>query len=312
MGNKLVAMTSQNKQPLIFFGAGEISLAALKTASKLFVIEAVFTKPDTEHRGKTSQTPVKQWADTQDIPTFQPANAKELENMLYSSNFSSAMGFLVDYGVIISQRSIDFFDKGIVNSHFSLLPRLRGADPITAAILQGLDTTGVTLMQLAAGLDTGPIIAQRELHGISKFTIHELDDALMKLNDAMINDFLISYYNGEITPQNQDESQATMTHRLQKSDGEITLDKSASQVEREVRAYLSWPGSFFEWKGRRVIIKQAQISQEHAEPLELKRVGNTIVLGCHNGSIEILRLQLAGKKEMTAIDFINGHSQELQ
>lgn len=303
-------MTTSTKS-IIFFGTGEISVAALKTASKLFEVEAVFTKPDSEHHGKTIISPVKAWATEHKLPVLQPRSGDELTKQLTSANFSSKMGLLVDYGIIVRQSAIDFFEHGIVNSHFSLLPKLRGADPITAAILEGLDVSGITLMQLAEKLDAGPIIIQNELPGIANMDVDELDQAFIELNDRMLREYLLDYYNGDLSVIKQNESDATYTIKLQKNDGLIDGSKPALQVEREIRAFLSWPGSYFDWHNTRIIIKQAVLSEQTLSPQELKLIDGCLIFGCKTGSIEILSLQVAGKKEMTAKDFINGHRTKL-
>jgi methionyl-tRNA formyltransferase len=301
-----------NTESIIFFGTGQISLAALKTASDLFRIEAVFTKPDSEHHGKLIVSPVKEWASAQGLKILQPSSGNELTEQLKSNNFTSNMGLLVDYGIIVKQSAIDFFKLGIVNSHFSLLPKLRGADPITGAILEGLEESGITLMQLVEKLDAGPIIAQEKLTGIGKMNVDELDKAFVDLNNEMLRRYLIPYCQGNIKTTAQVENEATYTKKLDKNDGLIDENKSAIQVEREVRAYLSWPGSFFEWQGERIIIKQASLADYDLAPLQLTVIDGKLVLGCKSGSIEIQSLQIAGKKEMTAKDFMNGHRSKLK
>lgn len=297
------------KPSVIFFGTGAISLRALQTTAKLCRIEAVITKADSSNHGRVTSSPVKIWANQHNIAVFQPGNKRELSQIFAQESFQSRMGVLVDYGLIIEQSVIDFFARGIVNSHFSLLPKLRGADPITSAILQGLPQTGVSLMLLTAGLDTGPIIAQEATESITGLNIHQLEALLMDLNDKMLQKYLVDYCNGKLTPVAQDEARATMTRQLKKSDGQITADKSAQQVEREIRAYLGWPGSFFVHHNLRITITVAKIHQTTAKltPLELAHTGAKLLLGCGDGAIEIDRLKIAGKNEMSAQAFINGY-----
>lgn len=299
---------------VVFFGTGPISLRALQTVNKLCTIEAVITKPDSTNHGKTISPPVKTWATEHDIYVFQPENKSSLSKLFTQENFQARMGVLVDYGLIVEQSVIDFFKRGIVNSHFSLLPKLRGADPIASAILQGLPETGVSLMELVLELDAGPIITQKKVNDIAKLNIHQLEAALMDANDDLLEQYLIDYYNGKVPSYDQDDSQATMTHQLKKTAGEITADKSAQQVEREIRAYLGWPSSYFTYNDLRLTITSAKIYQDTPKlaPLELAQCETKLLLGTAKGVIEIKTLKIAGKKEMTAMAFINGYRSKIK
>lgn len=133
-------------EQLVFFGTGPVALASAESLGRKFKLEAIVTKPDhATHSGSVIEQSLKLWAQTQNTPCFQPANAKELTQLLDDQSFKSRMGVVVDYGIIIPHIVISAFELGIINSHFSLLPKLRGPDPITAAILEGCDTTGVSL-----------------------------------------------------------------------------------------------------------------------------------------------------------------------
>lgn len=305
---------SKTRPKVVFFGTGPISLRALQTVNKLCTIEAVITKPDSTNHGKTISPPIKAWATEHNIRVFQPENKSSLNKLFTQENIQAQMGVLVDYGLIIEQSVINFFKRGIVNSHFSLLPKLRGADPITSAILQGLPETGVSLMELVLELDAGPIIAQKKINNIAKLNIFQLEATLMDANDDILEEYLIDYYNGKVPSYDQDDSQATMTHQLKKTAGEITADKPAQQVEREIRAYLGWPSSYFAYNDLRLSITSARIYQDAPKlaPLELAQCGTKLLLGTIQGVIEIESLKVAGKKEMTAIAFINGYRSKIK
>ncbi len=304
----------KTKPKVVFFGTGQISLRALQTVDKLCMIEAVITKPDSTNHGKTISPPIKTWATEHNIRVFQPENKSSLSKLFTQENFQAQIGVLVDYGLIIEQSVIDFFKRGIVNSHFSLLPKLRGADPITSAILQGLPETGVSLMKLVPQLDAGPIIAQKKVNNIAKLNIYQLEATLMDASDDLLEQYLINYYNDEVPSYDQDDLQATMTHQLKKIDGEITADKPAQQIEREVRAYLGWPSSYFTYNDLRLSITSAKICRDTPKlaPLELAHYQTKLLLGTAKGVIEIKTIKVAGKKEMTAMAFINGYRSKIK
>lgn len=295
---------------LVFFGTGPISLATLEQVAESFAIEAVVTKADSINpAGKTIESPVKLWAKDHHVPVFQPRKKTELAELFDQQTFASQVGLVVDYGLIIPKSVIDSFPKGIINSHFSMLPQWRGADPITTAILSGADQTGVSLMIINEGMDTGELIAQEHYEIPTNITIHELETALVKLSNKLIQQVLPRYFNGEIMAWQQDNSiEPSYTKKLSKDDGLIDWAKEAAVLEREIRAYLGWPGSYTTLASKPVIITQAHVlDYPNAKPSLAFKHDKQFAVQCGKNALIIDRLKPAGKREMTGQEFLAGH-----
>jgi methionyl-tRNA formyltransferase len=230
------------------------------------------------------------------------------------------LGIVIDYGFIINQDVIDYFPLGIVNSHFSLLPEWRGADPITFAILSGQETTGVSLMCITAGMDEGPVFAQAEHQIGSHDTTPSLTSDLIELSDAMLKDFLPLYFEGGIEPRPQEEIASMMnrsitpsySRKLTKDDGIIDWNKPAEQIEREIRAFIDWPKSRTKLAGKDVIITKAYAvpsTAPDAKPgdVDVVKEAKMLSVATSNGSLWIEQLKPAGKKEMPISAFLAGY-----
>lgn len=298
---------------VVFFGTGDVSLKTLEGIHPTIAVEAIITKPDlVTSSGHRLQPAVKTWATKHTIPCHQPANKAELIELFSSTQFSSRLGLVVDYGLIIPTGVIDSFELGILNSHFSLLPKWRGADPITWSILAGDKATGVTIMQLEAGMDTGDILAVEEYDLAVKETTESLTTKLITISNKLLLVTIPKYLAGTLTPQPQDNTQATFSKKITKQDGELKPEKySATELERQIRAYLGWPGSYIERKGIRLTIKQALADQESLPINTLMEHNGKLLLGCKEGSLDILSIQPAGKKPMDAKGFVNGYARLL-
>lgn len=295
------------KPSLVFFGTGEVSLKTIEGIADHFDIEAVITKPDLiTSSSKTRPAELKIWAEEYQVPCFTPMNKAELSSLFADQKFKSELGLVVDYGIIIPQDVIDAFPCGILNSHFSLLPKLRGADPITFAVLEGHKETGVTIMQLVAKLDEGDILAQEKYQMPANITTPQLTNALINLSNKILIEVIPNYLAGKIKPKPQ-IGKPTYSRRLTKADGRLDPNKSVEQLEREVRAYAGWPKSYFEWQGKNYIVHKAEVSRQKAEVGGLEVVGKKLLYGCIDGSIEILEIQPANKPKMNAKAFTNGY-----
>lgn len=296
------------KPKIVFFGTGIVSLKTIEGICDRFEIETIITKPDlVTSSGKTRPAELKVWAQEHNIDCFTPANRAELSQLFDKQKFDSQVGLVVDYGIIIAQDVIDSFPIGILNSHFSLLPQLRGADPITFAILEGAQETGVTIMQIVAGLDEGDIVAQEKYSLRPDITTPELTEDLIALSNKMLVYTIPDYLSGQIKPHPQ-AGNPTYSRRLTKQDGRLDPSKSAAQLEREVRAYVGWPKSYFDWQGKTYIVHKANVATAKIPKGELKVVDKKLFYGCKDGSLKILEIQPAGKPKMNAAAFINGYS----
>lgn len=305
-------MHKLSKPSLVFFGTGPTSLDALQALNQDFTIEAVITKPAVKtSSGNTRPTEIEGWATQQNLPVLTPASKAELSELIVEHSFASTAGVVLDYGRIIPQDVIDSFALGIVNSHFSLLPQHRGADPIRAAILEGDKTTGVTIMKIVAELDAGPILTWAEYELTDTITEPNLRTALSELNCALLPATLKLYLNGDIDPIEQDSEAATYTSKTRKEDGIIDPSKLPDQLVRQVHAYVNWPKSYFELNGSTIVIVDAKASAVEAPLGKLANSEGKLYFGCTAGSLEIITIQPAGKKLMDSQSFINGYKQLL-
>lgn len=250
-------MTNQTKNSkIIFFGTPKVSADVLEALINAgYDIEAVVTNPDQPVGRKHVITPppVKVLALEKGIPVYQPEKLKEF--VLPQSD----LAIVVAYGKIIPQSIIDSFPLGILNIHYSLLPKYRGASPVEHAILSGDPATGVTIQKLVFKLDAGPIIAVREIDIAEETTTPELKDELTRAGSELLVETLPKYIAGEITPIEQDESLATHCGKIEKADGEIKLSDDDHEKWRKYKAYYGWPGVFyFDESGKRVKVTAAE------------------------------------------------------
>lgn len=292
---------------LVFFGSGPVAAASLEKLAQQFEIEAVITKPQPPHHKEPF--PVLEVAKKLALRTLTPNSKQELSELFKTKPVHSKLGVVIDYGFIINQDVIDSFPLGIVNSHFSLLPEWRGADPISFAILSGQVKTGVSLMVIDAGLDTGKLIASRSLTIKPDDTTPSLTDALVALSNELLVEFLPRYASGEVQPKQQPHpNRATYSRKLTKQDGIIDWHKPAEVIEREIRAYAEWPKSRTTLAGREVIITKATVLDMTLAPEKVIAENKQLIVGCGEGSLRIERLKPAGKQEMTAEAFLAGYS----
>ncbi len=309
---------------IIFFGSPREaagSLEALILAGHDVV--AVYTRPDRRAgRGRTNTpTPVKKFAESQDLPVFSPASLRDNTGERDRMESANADVFVVvAYGRILPADILQVPQMGVVNVHPSLLPLYRGPSPVVAAILDGQKQTGVTVMLLDEGMDTGPVLAQSppvRLTGRERAA--RLQARLFKEGAAMLPTVLAGLQDGTTVPSPQDDSKATVTRLLKRSDGEIDWAKSAEQIDRMVRAYDPWPGTFTSWNGRGLKILDVEpMSEAVAGPATEPGPGpgqekgkivirdGRLIIGTGTGPLEITRLQLEGRQAVSADDFQRG------
>lgn len=291
-----------SKPGVVFFGSGPVAAKSLELLAKNFSVEAVVTKPKpAHHRGSF---PVLDVAEQLKLAVRTVSNRAELDSLMAEKPFSSSVGVLIDFGIIVSQKVIDYFPKGIINSHFSLLPQWRGADPITFSILSGQPKTGVSLMLIDVGMDTGKLIRQKSLDISANDTTTSLTKRLILLSNDLLAEDLPAYLSGSLKPRLQPHpSRATYSRKLTKEDGKIDWNKPAEQIEREIRAYEQWPKSYTVLAGKDVIITAAHVSKNRDE--------NSLSLETGSDYLVIDKLKPAGKSEMTAAEFIRGYCKNL-
>jgi methionyl-tRNA formyltransferase len=305
---------------VIFFGSGPVAAESLKLLKKDFFIEAVVTKPTTmaEMVSACSDTPVHSVSDRH-----------ELDVLFTTEKFDSTIAILIDFGIIVSQEIIDYFPKGIVNSHFSLLPELRGADPISFAILEGKNITGVSLMLLVKAMDEGPILSRGELELTGTETGPSLTDSLIILSHSLLKNTIPAYLNNMINPASgvtpvprsqeficnllNKEFNPTYTRKLKKSDGLIDWSKPASQIDREIRAFIDWPKSRTTIEFIDCVVTAVSILNEKVtgEAGSLFISGKKLAVVCGENALLIETIKPAGKKEMDSTGFLNGYRNRL-
>lgn len=305
-------MVDTSTPSIVFFGTGPVAAKSLELLAKNFAIEGVVTKPRPAHH--KGPVPVIDTAGKLDLPIHTASSKKDLDALFIQKPVKSQLAVLIDFGIIVSQEVIDYFPLGILNSHFSLLPDLRGADPITFAILSGQKETGVSLMMLVPAMDEGPLIGYESYALPEDITTPELTDELILLSDSLLKSHLPSIFSGEAVTQSQEVTGKAVSYsqKLQKSDGEINWHKPASQIEREIRAYLGWPGSKTSINGLEVIITKAHSIKENSLPGEVHFDKKTLYIGCGEESLAIERLKPIGKTEMSITAFLAGYGQRLQ
>lgn len=291
---------------VVFLGSGPVAAKSLRLLQNHTRIEAVITKASTEDMLRS--------AAPEDTPVLIANNKRELDTLIGEQQFTSPVGIVIDYGVIISPAAINSFPKGIINSHFSLLPELRGADPISFAVLSGAARTGVSLMLIDEGLDTGDLLAQSPYELTNDITTPELTEQLIELSDHMLREILPKYIAGDITPVDQihasiaDSKVATHSRKLTKDDGILDTDKSASQLEREVRAFIEWPKTRTKIGDKDVVITSAIVSNiQIGEIGSIAQKDKHLLIQTADGTLDVLTLKPAGKKEMTAEGFLAGY-----
>lgn len=297
-------MTKQSPT-VIFFGSGPVAAESLRLLAQDFTIEAVVTKPVPEHHRGTA--PVIELAKELNLPYVTPANKKELTTLFVRKPFESSIGIVIDYGIIIEQPVLDYFPFGIINSHFSLLPEWRGADPITFSILSGQAETGVSLMRIVAALDEGPVLAQEKLVIQPADTSQSLTQKLIQLSHTMLVQYLPGYIEGSLKLREQTGT-PSYSRQLTKQDGVVDWTKPAEQLEREVRAYLEWPKSRAQFGPYTVILKEVDVMDTSGTPGTTFVEKNTLIVYCGKKALSIKRLQPENKKEMPVEAFLRGYT----
>lgn len=291
-------MTSTSKT-IVFFGSGPVAAASLESLAEHFSIEMVITKAvPAYHKGVA---PVEELVKKLNLPVLFASNKTELDGLMKTHSFESRVGVIVDYGVIVTKEVIDYFPLGIVNSHFSLLPQWRGADPITFSILSGQEKTGVSLMVIEPTLDTGKLITQKVLHIDPDDTTPTLTNKLVALSNELLAEYLPRYIDGEITPKNQPHpDRVSFSRKLTKEDSMLDPKKPAPELEREVRAFIGWPKSRIELFGHLVVVTKAHVSKTQETKLDI---------ACGDGQyLSIDELIGPSGKTMDAKSFLNGYA----
>ena len=296
---------------IVFMGTPGFALPSLKALLAGHELLAALTQPD-KPAGRSKvlrQSPVKRAALAAGLPILQPRRIRYADTLEALRKLDADVFVVVAYGQILPQALLDLPRYGTVNVHASLLPRWRGAAPIQAAIRAGDPCSGVSIMLLDAGLDTGPLLAARSLELAPRETGASLHDKLAVMGAALLAETLPPYLSGDIAPVPQDASLATYAPQIKKTDGEIDWRMSAVEIDRLVRAFTPWPGSATSWQGKTLKIIAGQAGPGQAAPGRVTLVDGRIAIGTGECLYLPARLQLAGKQALDAGDFLNGYRQ---
>jgi methionyl-tRNA formyltransferase len=314
---------------IIYMGTPQFAVPALealiagaapgKVLPEGYEIITVITRPD-KPAGRGQEiiySPVKQAALAHGIPVWQPGSLKRPENIEALAAYRADLYIVAAFGQILPQAVLDLPRYGTLNIHASLLPKYRGVSPISEAILQGDTETGVTIMLIDAGVDTGPILLKRSIPIAEDDTTGTLTTRLAYLGAQALLEVLPRWVKGEIVPEPQDEQKASHTRMLRKEDGEISWDRPAAVLARAVRAYTPWPGAYTPWRGKLLKILAAHaLASEPDTPVppgtvslreEPSHQALAIVTGA--GFLVVERLQLEGRKAMSTEEFLRGYPQ---
>lgn len=284
------------------------SLRALHEAGH--EISGVITQPDRRKgRGKrVVPPPVKDTALSLGIPVYQPDNPNTEDFLHQLAALSPNVIVTVAFGHLLKEQILNLPPHGCLNVHASLLPKYRGAAPIAWAIFNGEEVTGVTIMKMDEGMDTGPILAVREEVIRPDDTTETLGQRLSEIGAALIVETLDKWLAGRITPVPQDPHHATYAPPLKKSDGKIDWARPAAEIERQIRAMTPWPGAFTTIEGKMLKIFKAEVvdTDEAMEPGQSLITNDAWRVTTGNGALELLEIQLEGKKRQNIHTFLKG------
>ncbi|MBI4267666.1 MAG: methionyl-tRNA formyltransferase [Chloroflexi bacterium] len=301
---------------VVFMGTPEFAVLSLEhLLLNQSEVVAVYTQPDrAAGRGRTPvASPVKRVALDWNLPVVQPVNFKASETVAQLAGFHPDVIVVAAFGQILPRAVLDIPPYRCINIHPSLLPKFRGASPIAAAILAGDEFTGTSIMLMERGLDTGPVLARAQIPISPQDSTGSLTAKLSLISAHLLLEVLAGWSRGELAPQPQDDAAATYSGEISKESGSIDWHLPAVAIWRQVRAFNPWPGSFTNWQGQPLkILEAVPLPVPAGEPLEVGQVvafsGGVAEVGVSTGDgiLGILKVQMAGKRVMSAAEFIRG------
>jgi methionyl-tRNA formyltransferase len=298
---------------IVFMGSPDFAVPALRTLAARYSIVGVITQPDRPAgRGNLlTSPPVKVVAQELGLEILQPEKIRQPEAMQKLKDWKPDLIVVAAFGQILRPEVLDLPRHGCVNIHASLLPRHRGAAPIQAAILAGDRETGITIMLMDPGIDTGPMLSQRSIEILPADTGGSLFEKLSVMGGDLLLETLPRYLSGELVPRPQPADGATYAPMLKKGHGLLDFTRPADELERKVRAFSPWPGTFMDWQGAPLKIHKARVMLSEVEARETE-AGKRLVIeglpavGTGEGMLILEELQPAGKKSMPGKAFLAG------
>ncbi len=293
-------------------GTPEFALPTLRALSEHYPVVGVVTQPDRRSgRGRRyAAPPVKELAESEGIAVFQPARLREAAAVAQLQSWAPDLIVVAAFGQILPESVLNIPRFGVLNIHPSLLPRWRGASPIQSAILAGDELTGVTIMQLDAGLDTGPLLAKRAVQIGAEENAGDLELRLAQEGADLLIECLPAYLAGELRPQPQPETGITMSRRLRKDAAQLDWTHTTTELCNQVRAFAPEPAAYTFWGRQRIKILQVSAPQgikpPVAEPGTVFRAHTKPAVVTGDGSLVLERLQMAGKRPMKSAAFLLG------
>jgi len=300
----------------VFFGTPDFAVPIAEATAEVSELMAVVTQPDRpKGRGRElAQPPVKEWALARGLPVFQPTKLRDGVLAAQLRELEPEVAIVAAYGRILPKDLLELPKRGCLNVHGSILPKYRGAAPIQWAIANGEAQTGVTLMQMDEGLDTGDMLAVRTLPIEADDTGGSIHDKLARLGGVLIREELQRYLDGKLTPEAQDHEAATLAPILKKEEGRLDFAQAAEVLERRVRAFDPWPGTFtfLEAQGRGLLkVNRARVAerpadQAQASPGTVISLTPLLVATGDGKALELVEVQPEGRRRMRAAELVAG------
>lgn len=299
---------------VVFMGTPDFAVPTLKALIASQEVVGVVTQPDRPAgRGRHLRpSPVKQIAQVADLPVYQPQSLRKDDAIRPIAEWAPDVIIVAAFGQILRPNLLNLPPHGCINVHASLLPRWRGASPIQHAILAGDAETGVTLMQMDEGLDTGAMLVQSGVPIAPDETAASLHDKLAKVGAHMLTEHLDEILSGKVSATPQNDAASTYAPMINKSDGVINWHRSSIDIDRHIRAMTPWPGATTRWDGHLLKVLDAEpfpLDQTPYQPGEVVPVDETVAVATSSGGIRLKTVQLAGKRPLSVSDFLRGREQ---
>ena len=293
---------------IVFMGTPEFALEALKALAGEHEIIAVYTKePKISGRGnKLVKTPVHIWAEERGIEVRTPKTLRNEDEQRKFAELKADVAVVAAYGLILPQSVLDAYPMGCINIHASLLPRWRGAAPIQRSIEAGDKVSGVTIMKVAAGLDTGDMLLKGEVAITPDTTGEILHDKLAVLGGQLVLQTLRQW--NDIIPQPQDDALSCYAAKIEKDESLLDFSLPAQKLCRKIMAFSPYPAVYFEHDGERFKVLSAKMADEKIEEGTICQKGNRLFIGAKGGSVEIEKIQRQGKKPMPTAELLRGYN----
>jgi len=291
-------------------GSPEFAVPVLTALAERYAVVGVVTQPDRPAgRGrKLTPPPVKNCATVYGIPVIQPEKMKDPGVFEQLVEWSPELIVVAAFGQILRRNVLELPPLGCINVHASLLPRWRGAAPIQAAILSGDPITGISIMQMDAGIDTGPVYARQEVKIDAEDTAFSLEKKLSEVGANLLIDTLPGILSGALVAEPQEDSKATYAAMLHKEDGLLDFNQSADVLCLKIRAYYDWPGAYFIKGNDKIKVRKAlAVSENQLHPGQLGRKDGYPLIGTHSGAVQLVEIQPPGRTWMNGRDYLRGN-----